>query len=295
MESTLYMIPKIFETWNIYTTKQRQYNLQMMILYLCLVNLIQDPKGIKDEFDGLNKRIKKLNRDLDDEDDDQNQNFGNSFVDEVSKDSDDAYSTINELNPYDYTADKAKVPKVIQEADNKKYIEDLTKKLNKSLGLDDEITSLTDEKAWEKFYKHIELNFGNYFVDGKFMIDIQVRYFMCCYVFIFIPAEFAFFYPAMWPRLLPDSFLTNQYVKEVLKYIYIWQKFVKKKSKKKFLITFYVGRKNSLIDDVKFLLRIPFVLFSDPLEILRGLLAFEIKSEGYEEFKNTQLSKYNKK
>lgn len=276
--------------------KQFKLNFFMILfLYPLFIKTLQDPLGIKDEFEGLKKRVKKLNQ-AGEADEEQKNAFDDTFIDEISANSDDVNSTNEEQKPYDLTRKKVEreVPKVTEEAENKKYIEDLTEKLNKSLGLNGEISSLTNEKSWEKLYKHFETNFGDYFVDGKFSIPLHIRYFMCCYIIIFIPGEFAFFYPAMWPELIPDAVLTNEIMKSVLSELRLFQKFVKKKSTKTLLVTFYFGRKNSMLEDLKFIINIPFLIFSDPLVIVRELLSFELKSEGYEDFKKDNNSSYFK-
>lgn len=257
----------------------------LIVVFLLQINLIQDPVGIKDEFEVIKKRISKINNE-NDEDEQTGNEFGNSLVDDVSRDSDDVYSSINEQNPYDHTNEMAKkLPKVLDQAENKKYIEDLAKKLNDKLDLKNEIAGLSNDKAWNGLYKHFEMNFGNYCIDGKLSIQLHIRYFLCCYVILFIPGEFAFFYPALWPRLIPDFILSHDIMKDAITELRVFQNFVKAESSKSLLITFYFGRQNSVLEDLLFLLKIPSLIFSDPLAIVRELSMFEIKSEGYKDYK----------
>ncbi|KAM0677757.1 hypothetical protein BDAP_000697 [Binucleata daphniae] len=176
-------------------------------------------------------------------------------------------------------------PTSAQAEANIDYVVQMGNSLNKSLGLKDEIATLADEKKWKDLYTHMQKNIDKYMFDGKLSIQLHIRYFACCFIVAFIPAEFIFAYPNIWEKLIPAKTYTIPILGDGIKEYRFFESFVKSKKDKSFLVTFYLGRKNTAIEDLKFLISLPRKIFYDPMSVLRELLDFEIRSEGYEEWR----------
>ncbi|KAF7682529.1 hypothetical protein TCON_2247 [Astathelohania contejeani] len=160
--------------------------------------------------------------------------------------------------------------------------------LNEGLSLDDDdmISGIHDKKAWNELYEFLKLNINDFMVDGHLMIQLQIKYIMCCFIIMFLPANFAFFFPAAYNKLLPKKIYKISVIGDALKEFEKFLSFVKSKHETSFITTFYFGRKNSLLEDLEFVSKIPDKIFSDPVYIFRELLGFEITSDGYLDYKN---------
>ncbi|KAM0674317.1 hypothetical protein GVAV_002394 [Gurleya vavrai] len=230
-------------------------------------------------------------------DDFSNENFNDKLNNFNRDEIDDASASSSDFILEKSAIDKNKIKEIIplplskskQAEENEKLINDLHKNINERLDLDGEIASLNDKKKWKGLFDHLKLNFKDYFFDGKLSIQLHIRYFLCCYIIAFIPADFVFFYPAAWQRLLPEKVMKVPIFGDALREYKIFEKFVKDQAGKKFIVTFYFGRKNTLIEDLKFLVTLPDKIYNDPGSILRELLEFEITSEGYADFKKEYL------
>lgn len=245
-----------------------------------------DPPNINDEFAKINNILKENTPKPQDEE--------SSLIehDSISASSDDFYSEINSYQPKDKKEEKLKeelgTDKMLAE-ENRKKMDLLTEQLAKALNLKDyELAKLTDKKKWRNLFKHFEHNWKDYLVNGKLAIQFHMRYFLCCYIVVFIPAEFAFAYPAAWSSLIPKDKIKNEFILEALNGFRTFQEFIKKKSKEEFLVTVYFGRANGVIDDLLMLMKIPKMLFEDIGGLIRELLNFEFRSDGFEEFKKTK-------
>lgn len=153
-------------------------------------------------------------------------------------------------------------------------------KLAKYLQTDD-VYSLTSLDLWKKIREYIILNWPKLFNDGYLSIPLDIRYNFCVFIVMMIPAEVIFPIPAFYTYLIPKSAHKVPILKDALKELERFFAFVKKRSKKQFLISFYVGRGGSPKEDLDFLLEIPKLITTDPIKILRWLLRYEIKSDGF--------------
>lgn len=236
-----------------------------------------------DEFEKLKKRKKYLEQEVSEETT-KFPDFETSLP--ISAEDDDFNSEINTPTSVAPTLEDAfpARPNAETIAQNKAFIKESVKNLNEKLGTE-AIKSIADKKTWKSLFDHFNINFDNYVHDGKLSIELHGRYFMCCYIVTFLPAEIAIAYPAAWSNLIPDYALKLPIVHDALTELRIFQEFVKEKGEHEFLVTFYLGRKNALIDDLKFLLRIPILLFTNIEGLIAELFDFEFRSDGYEEFK----------
>ncbi|ADM11657.1 uncharacterized protein Eint_060490 [Encephalitozoon intestinalis ATCC 50506] len=160
-------------------------------------------------------------------------------------------------------------------------VRELTKAFNKKIGTEN-VSGIHDREAWNKFYEYLKLNFKDFLIDGHLSIELHIRYVLCCYVVAFIPAEFAFLFPASYKIFIPKRAMKVPILGDAIKGIDRFLTFVSDRSSKTFIITFYVGRQNSLVEDIEFIKRVPDLIFTNPIEILREILKFEIRSEGYD-------------
>lgn len=160
-------------------------------------------------------------------------------------------------------------------------IDELTKAFNKKIGTT-KVSGIHDRDAWNRLYNHLKLNFKDFMINGHLSIELHIRYVLCCYVVAFIPAQFAFLFPAFYKVLIPKKAMKVPILGDALRGLDRFLTFVSDRSTKTFIITFYFGRQNSLVEDIEFVKRVPDLIFTDPLAILRELLKFEIRSEGYD-------------
>lgn len=197
----------------------------------------------------------------------------------------DFNSSLNELYPLPTPTTGENTVPADDIADKVSEMDAMKDKLNKALGSDGNVGSLVDKNLWKKLHDHIVLNFPKLSIDGHLGIQLHIRYFLCCYIVAFIPAEFAFFFPGVYKRLIPKKAYKVPILGDALIELETFLRFVRLESKTSFIITFFLGRRNSVIEDLKFLLKVPDKIFSDPMFILREVLAFEIRAEGYKDYK----------
>lgn len=145
----------------------------------------------------------------------------------------------------------------------------------------DSISALTDKDMWRRMHKYISANMPAHLDNGYFSISLVVQHIPCVFVFACIPAEVVVPLPSAYRFLIPRKAYGVPALKELLVGVGRFLAFVKKKSKKTFMITFYVGRTDNFAEDLDFLLEIPSLIKNDPIKILRWLLKFEVKADGY--------------
>jgi hypothetical protein len=162
-----------------------------------------------------------------------------------------------------------------------KELDDLKKALNERLGTEDYISGLHDKDSWRKLHDYLKTNWELFAIDGKFSIPLEIRYVLCCYVILFIPGEFGFFIPGFYKVLIPRSAKKIEIINNALEGLDRFLKFVRKRSKETFLISFHFGRKNTLREDIEFIKRVPDLIFTEPMAIVREVLKFEIRADGY--------------
>lgn len=250
-----------------------------------VAQFIHDPAEARDELKEIKSRIQ------DDHDSETNMNHDDLSDYLNSASSDDVYTNNNSLGRDIDAIQLPELPKILQDIENKKYYDDLTKKMNESLGLEDEVKSFLDTRLWERLYEYIQKHIGDFIIDGRLSIQLHIRYFLCTFIVAFIPGEFVILYPTVWIRLVPTALLKEDFFKRTFTSLRIFQDFVKERGKKEFLITFYFGRANTLLEDLKFLAKIPFMILSDMRGLISELINFEIRSEGFEEYKEKNKDK----
>lgn len=197
----------------------------------------------------------------------------------------DSSSTNKEL--FDDLADNKitnTLPPVPQSEDasmTQEKLEDFTKKFNDALQLDDVVKPITDKDMWKRLHDYIISHWDKFFIDGHLSVALELRYIMCSYVIAFIPGQFAFVIPGFYTYLIPKQVYKIPIISDALRGVKRFFKFCKKTSRDKLFLTFYFGRANSLKQDLEFLKRIPDMIKNNPVGIIRELLAFSIKADGY--------------
>ncbi|EJW02419.1 hypothetical protein EDEG_03161 [Edhazardia aedis USNM 41457] len=187
---------------------------------------------------------------------------------------------------------KVPIPKSQEEIDlRKEQLSDATSKINKALGLSNEVGSISDLSIWERLYEYIKSNVEDLTVDGRIGITLHTRYFLCSYIIMFIPGNFVIVIPKILFSLIPTDFLKNNVIGNALREIKLFFDFVKNKSKNQFIIGFTLGLATDFVEDFEFILEIPNKMFSDPMSIIDKFLKFELRSDGFADYKE----KYNKK
>ncbi|KAK6090957.1 hypothetical protein P3W45_000202 [Vairimorpha bombi] len=161
-------------------------------------------------------------------------------------------------------------------------LDEFHKTFSEALELGDTVSSITDKDMWKRLYEYISINLPKFFIDGHFSIAFEIRYVMCSYVVAYIPGQFAFVIPGFYTYLIPKKAYTVPVLADGLKGLKKFFKFCKRRSRDSLMITFFIGRENSVLEDLKFILDIPHMITVNPLGILRELLGFRIKAEGYD-------------
>ncbi|EOB14101.1 hypothetical protein NBO_38g0012 [Nosema bombycis CQ1] len=173
-----------------------------------------------------------------------------------------------------------------EEAQKKvKDLESLAKRINESYDLGDTVSSLTDKNMWERLHKYIKNHLKDFLIDGHLSIELQIRYVLCSYIIAFIPGQFAFVIPGFYTFLIPKKAHKIPIVSDALRGLKAFLRFSKDTSRESLFITFYFGRANSIAEDIDFILKIPDLIVNDPIAIIRELLAFRIKANGYDPVK----------
>lgn len=175
-----------------------------------------------------------------------------------------------------------KIPQAEDALLTEKKLDEFHKIFTEALELKDTVSSITDKDMWKRLYDYIAKNLPKFFVDGHFSIAFEIRYVMCSYVVANIPGQFAFVIPGFYTYLIPRKAYTIPIISDGLKGIKKFFKFCKQTSKNQLMITFYIGRENSALEDLKFILEIPHLIINNPLGILRELLGFRVKAAGYD-------------
>ncbi|KAM0686994.1 hypothetical protein COBT_001775 [Conglomerata obtusa] len=242
------------------------------------------------EVDSSNEILQNLYS----ESDDLQTNQAYQEMDDASYSSEDAVSEQNSKSLISIDKPLANItlpPNSTQASEERyQYIKGLSKKINNALDLDaDEISSLVDEKQWRDLFSYFSLNLDDFIHNGSLSIQLHIRYFACCYIIAFLPADFIFFYPGAWHKLVPKELFQMQVIGDAIIEYKKFERFVKDQKDKKFLVTFYFGRKNTLLEDLKILIRIPKMIYRNPAKIFRELLEFEIRAEGYADFKKKTI------
>lgn len=194
----------------------------------------------------------------------------------------DVEERINEYPPRKILRQDKFIPVADEVEMKRRKMDELKRALNKELGTDSLVHGLHDRDMWRKLHGYLSLHFKDFMIDGHLSIELHIRYVLCCYIVAFIPAQFAFFFPAFYSMLIPKRAYKVPVLGDALRGLERFLKFVSDNSTKTFIITFYFGRQNSLVEDIEFIKRVPDLIFSDPLAILREVLKFEIRSEGYD-------------
>eukprot|EP00866_Antonospora_locustae_P001993 jgi/Antlo1/1993/2213 len=199
----------------------------------------------------------------------------------------DFNSTMNEMYPKLIWRGEEDVPPTEDTIEKTKKLEEMKKKLNEALGTREEVKGLTDKDMWKRLHDYLVQNFNDFLVNGHLGVEMQIRYFLCCYVVVFLPMQTAFFVPAIFFKWIPRSSYKTPVLNDALKGLEIFLQFVRKESQTTFLISFVVGRKNMLKEDLQFILDIPQKILSDPAFIIREFLGFEIRARGLNKFKKS--------
>lgn len=199
----------------------------------------------------------------------------------------DFNSSMNEMYPKPIWQGEEDVPPTESVIEKTEKLDEMKRKLNEALGTGDEVKGLTDGEMWKRLHDYLVLNFGDFLVNGQLGVEMHIRYFLCCYVVVFLPMQTAFFVPAMFFKWIPRSAYKTPVLSDALRSLETFLKFVRKESESTFLINFVVGRKNTLKEDLRFILDIPKKIFSDPAFVIREFLGFEIRARGFNKFKQS--------
>lgn len=199
----------------------------------------------------------------------------------------DFNSTMNEMYPKPIWRGEEDVPPTEDVIEKAEKLDEMKRKLNEALGTGDEVKGLTNKEMWKSLHDYLVLNLNDFLIDGHLGVEMQIRYFLCCYVVVFLPMQTAFFVPAIFFKWIPRSAYKTSVLNDALKSLETFLQFVRNESQSKFLISFVVGRKNVLKEDLQFILDIPQKIFSDPAFIIREFLGFEIRARGFTKFKKS--------
>lgn len=165
-----------------------------------------------------------------------------------------------------------------------KDMDDMEDYINKELGLPEKsIPNIHNSNAFKRLHKWLMDNLNDLIVNGRISITLEIRYMLCCYVVAFIPAEFVFFFPRFLITMIPaiDKPLIGEFIETLKTFL----DFVKIDSRNKLFTTFSIGRKFDSKKDLDFILEIPNKILSDPIYIIRYVLMFDLKADGYEDYK----------
>ncbi|WUR02069.1 putative SP-containing protein [Vairimorpha necatrix] len=203
----------------------------------------------------------------------------------ISRPADDSSSTNKEL--FDDIGDnKLPIKNPLSASENaqltKDKLNEFNNSLNEILNLEQTVNSLTDKDMWKNLHDYIIKNWDKFFIDGHFSIQLQLRYVLCSYVIAFIPGQFAFCIPGFYTYLIPKKAYKVPILSDALLGVKKFFKFCKKTSRDKLFVTFYFGRANSLQEDLEFIKKIPEMIVNNPIGIIRELLSFSVKAEGYD-------------
>lgn len=173
-----------------------------------------------------------------------------------------------------------------------KQLKEQEEQINKELNLTlkkEKIYSINNKDIYDKFLKYISLNINDYLINGKLGIEFQIRYFACCFIIIFIPGEIGFFFPAQIIKWIPKKLKLKKFISNFILETELFFKFIKIESSSQFLINVIFGRSNSLFKDIEDCVYAIRDLIKFPEKSIKTLLDFQIRSIGYNEFKEKQL------
>lgn len=145
----------------------------------------------------------------------------------------------------------------------------------------EDVYKVTSSEFWRKIYNYIVENLEKLMENGYFSIPFLMRYSFCAHIVVFIPQEAAFVFPGFYKIFIPKQAYKIKILKDALEELDRFLEFIKKKSKNELLITVFFGRSGNPKEDLAFILEIPNYIRTDPIKILRWILKFEFKANGY--------------
>lgn len=161
----------------------------------------------------------------------------------------------------------------------------MAKKLNRLIEDDSLIKPVTDKEIWTRLYEFLKENLDEFMIDGHLGVEMHIKYIFCVYVVAFIPAEFVFAFPAFLPKLLPKKAFKIPVVRDILEEMTNFLKFIRFRSKKTLIIPFFIGKKNSVLEDLELIKKIPELIYDDPEKLFKSLFALKVNAKGYDDFK----------
>ncbi|KAI4291621.1 hypothetical protein PAPHI01_0895 [Pancytospora philotis] len=178
------------------------------------------------------------------------------------------------LDPHEYKS------AAVTAAANNAQLDAQRDRLAAYLGVD-EVSSLTSPDLWQRIHDWLMANWDSIVTEGYLGITLHVRYNFCLYIIMLIPAEAIFPLPSAYTFLVPRRAKRVPVISDFLKRLEEFLKFVKKRSGEQFLIPFTIGRRFSAKEDLSFVLRIPALISTDPIQVIRWFLDFELKADGF--------------
>lgn len=160
-------------------------------------------------------------------------------------------------------------------------------KLNKG-----SLPSLNSRSFFKNLHNWILQHLNDLVIDGRLGITLEMRYFLCCFIVLYIPPQYGFFFPKFLISLLDNKKLKNknETLKKIIEEIKTFFDYIESTKKDKFLVSFTISRSFRIGIDEKTLLwikELPDRFFNDLKSLLSNImLDWNFKAEGYNEWKH---------
>lgn len=183
------------------------------------------------------------------------------------------------FDPAAYAERDAPDSEELRARETRERLEEQRNKLAKHLK-SDVISPLTDQSLWKKLRDFLLKQWEVPDFKGQVSVSFLVRYNFCVFLFIQLPAEVAFPFPALYSWMIPARLRTIPVISTFIEKLEVFCKFIKKRSKKQLLINIKLSRKFDSRKDLDFLLEIPKLISTDPAKIVSWLIQIDLKAGG---------------